>query len=129
MNFSDYDDDYDDDDSIPTSQILPRTLEALAQIDTIVADLPYNMRGCVLDVLTALRGPDNPDQSALKESATNYIRLAAMPKTCQTAGAGRWILTKTVVRHIFPSTSETDQGTSHLVFHLYRAFKALGWVE
>lgn len=99
--------------------------KALDDIDDILVGLNRIDRGQVIDVLTALRGPDNADEN-LKCHTTTFIRVAALPRTCKTedgaSAANRWVLTRKGSRIELPK----EQWGTHFGDHIFAAWTALG---
>ncbi len=100
---------------------------ALDAIDDILVGLNFVNRGDVIDVLTALRGPDDMNLDA-KACMTNFIRQGALPKTCHTEylidPTSRWSL-----RTKGDSVTIPQAHQSHFESHIRGAIRALGWMK
>ena len=112
------------------------TREMLAQIDTMLARCDV-AAGELWEVLTALRGPDLPDNSgALKESTTAHIRREALPRLCialSESGSRFW---KDGPGHRYPSMDASLNfrsvpmwSSDHFDRHVQAAAEILGIVK
>ena len=112
----------------------------LSEIDNRLQGLDYKVRGGVIDVLTALRGPDIMSEDAVthKERGTNWVRRAALPRTSGDSGnsgnsdnnAGRWSVGTYGNRPLIFYDADDDMW-GHFNTHLEKACGALGlnWDE
>lgn len=103
-------------------QVLNVIDTALARDDTASSKL--------WDVLTALRGPDDPEQYRQKETGTIYIRQAAFPKTAESVKeAGGYAHGAQYFRSKYydyaPHSLVVPKETGHFNGHLRRAIAAL----
>lgn len=102
------------------------TSTALGAIDALLVNLPPLRRQEVIQVLTALRGPDN-GSDVLKRQTTNWVRTAALPATCALDQGGHmWD-----VQLLGPSPELPDivsnSGLTHFRDHIEDALRVLGW--
>lgn len=92
-------------------EVLHKTRAALDAIDNLIAGLPTDVARGVLNVLSALRGPDSDNIDA-KNASTTWIRREALPLTCGKNPNG-WDLYLTGPYRL---SSETAHFNQHIMF-------------
>lgn len=104
----------------------PATLrDVLDVIDNALAKQDNTARD-LWSVLTGLRGPDNPNDSRLKDKSTVYIRQAAFPETAKLARTRMYNAVNNVIMAASDSISmEVPTGPGHFKSHARTAMKAL----
>lgn len=125
----------------PVNGVNPLVRKALDDIQATLLALPEYQRGQVIDVLTALRGPDKDSDEIelLKAETTARIRRAAFPNMAPTSDAleelprvdtgqasRRWSALHFDAFPFYHYTEAQSIGGSHFAQHARAAFDALG---
>lgn len=110
------------------------TRKLLDQIDEFLTTAPLEEAKQLWDVLSALRGPDEPRLGGVKEACTIHIRQAAFPKFAAAFTAphslnnDRYCIGPTMTTDI-PFYTEGFYMGSHLRGHILYAAYALGLIK
>lgn len=122
----------------PVNGVNPLVRKALDDIQATLLALPEYQRGQVIDVLTALRGPDKDSDEIelLKAETTARIRRAAFPNMAPTSeelprvdtgqASRRWSALHFDAFPFYHYTEAQSIGGSHFAQHARAAFDALG---
>lgn len=120
-------------DLTPSQQVeLRRRLDIIEQL---LMSSDHEVNGALVDVLSALRGPDSSQDDA--KQATIVVRRNAFPKLCEILMSSysnptiqyRWEvgLSKLAINPSWKNVNKVlDTETTHFQLHIQSAFKALG---
>lgn len=99
----------------------------LNQIDEFLAVGDDNARA-LFDILSALRGPDRPEDAHLKSSTTAVVRTWALPKTAAVNNNNNDM--RICAQFALPLSQlnpDIDSWSGHFAMHLVYARNALKW--